>query len=83
MIYGLNFGAPDIPQVLRNRFPPRIKRQIDGKLELFCLVGVCTTPRETGLMTMQADNGRRKLVWVNKNCRIEGSQSKYYAVYAH
>ena len=68
MIYGLNFGAPDIPTELK--LTRRIKRPVvqeDGKTvkqTLMCLVGVCHTEAERVSMSIQADNGHRKQYWV-------------------
>lgn len=87
MIYGLNFGAPDIPAELRKHFKPRIRRQADSgePLRVFCLVGVCTSDTERWQMTTQADNGRRLLHWEEKTWTIKQvlGSSTWYAVYAH
>lgn len=85
MTYGLNFGAQDIPRELRKHFRTRIRRPIDGKLEIFCLVGCTDSAFSIAPMTVQADNGHRKLHWEQKTWttkEVLGS-SNWYAVYAH
>lgn len=71
MIYGLNFGAPDIPaDLLKGR---ALKRHIirpvvhDNKIvrQKMTLVGLCDTELEKSIMDSQADNGHRKRYWIS------------------
>ena len=59
-IYGVNFGAPTIPQTPRTafrKFKPRMR--VDGVM--YSLVGIGQTTKERDYMLVVANNGHRKL----------------------
>ena len=67
MIYGVNFGAPDIPAEVKRGMRPRRRKGIPvSKGTVAVLVGACQTEREKTNMTIQATNGRRGLFWDTK-----------------
>lgn len=61
MIYGLNFGRPDIPTDLR--FKRRIR--VDGRY--YMLVGACQSLSELEYMRVVATNGTRQLHTETRN----------------
>ena len=62
MMYGINFGAPDIPAHLKKR-QRRIKDIPVAKGTVAILVGCCDSDEEKYRMTIQATNGHRGLYW--------------------
>lgn len=68
MIYGLNFGAPDIPQEVRKLHRQRVKPLISqGNHTIYYLVGACNTQAESDTMKIVADNGHRKMECIQKD----------------
>lgn len=73
-IYGLNFNGTRIPSE-SPRFAQRIKFRADGSYyavgsDKACdmrLQGVCNTVEESQRMRIQADNGHRKILTVERN----------------
>jgi len=63
MIYGVNFGAPAVPEHLRHKFANTTRGRLGGlaRGKTAHLVGLCTTSEELRDMLIIADNGRRKL----------------------
>lgn len=67
MIYGINFGAPQIPSEYwdKGTFPKRLNAQFKAvgwdKSCTWLLTGVCTTGEERNRMCLQAHNGSRKI----------------------
>lgn len=56
MIYGLNFGGPDV-----GKAPVKFARHIKHLGARFALVGITDDPVERLAMGVTADNGRRRL----------------------
>lgn len=83
MIYGLNFGAPTIPDTMKLK--RRIQRPIvqeDGKTvkqTRMILVGVCETESERREMSIIADNGHRRQYW----CYLAGRKQPVHCLYVY
>lgn len=64
MIYGRNFGAPDIPADLRRKVSERRVKGIPlAKGTVAILVGCTDTIQERNMMAIVGNNGRRGLDW--------------------
>ena len=75
MIYGINFGAPDIPQPLLRGIRPRRIKGITNRQHgtVAVLVGACDSEDEKRMMTMQASN--RQQTTTNPLNLIESARS--------
>jgi hypothetical protein len=76
MIYGINFGAPTIPDGVRRKFAASVSPYQGHRLTL---VGVAQSEAERDLMLLQANNGRRELYTVER----QTAAGTWYGIYAY
>jgi hypothetical protein len=64
--YGLNFNGTPIPEGYARKFVKRMKFEGAGRNDWVRLQGVAETRDEAEWMKMQADNGHRKILIVER-----------------
>jgi len=82
MIYGINFGADQIPPGIKRMFADRMDakfRRVGGDRGCaWRLVGVATSPEERNQMISTATNGSRKLHVIERKT----AGAPFFGIYA-
>lgn len=75
-IFGINFGRPPIPPIMRKRFAEWKKFDLP-RGQHARLVGVCQSKEERDIMLISIDNGKRR-IWVEER---KTAGAPWYGIY--